>query len=345
MNSLQKATVDFKDKSFSSSVNQIYQTFDGKELYPTLEEKVAMLLYLITKNHSFSDGNKRIAAALFLYFLDKNNALFIDGKKIIDDYNIGSFIYWMIMTINRNAILELEEKVNSNKKIKTNLIKYQEDNGEETTLAGFLEEISLITDIDNYDNEADSVVLMTMHSAKGLEFPVVFVPGMEDGIFPSVQAIYDDCELQEERRLAYVAITRAKEELYLIKSKSRMIFGTTKHNRVSRFATEIPPEFVEETWTVLSPEKQAIVDNAKPKVSFMASAAAFNQPVISAAKNAAKKPAANISSGDTVRHPTFGKGVVLNALKVGNDTLLEIMFDNVGTKKLMANFGNLEKLS
>ena len=129
-----------------------------------------------------------------------------------------------------------------------------------------------------------------------------------------------------------------------IKSKSRMIFGTTKYNRISRFASEIPSEYIEETWPVLSPEKQAIVNNAKPKVSFMASAATFTQNPTPAKAAAVKSTGKNFSVGDTVKHGTFGKGVVLNATKVGNDTLLEIMFDTVGTKKLMANFGKLEKL-
>lgn len=262
--------------------------------------------------------------------------------------SLGELYSILVDTINYKEFLrkdkeDYEQRFEDVMELKTNLVKYSEDNGEEATLSGFLEEISLITDIDNYDEEADSVVLMTMHSAKGLEFPVVFIPGMEDGIFPGVQAIYDDQELQEERRLAYVAITRAKEELYLIKSKSRMIFGTTKYNRISRFAAEIPSEFIEETWPVLPPEKQAIVDNAKPKVSFMASAAAFT-PAAAAAKPAQKSQAKSFASGDTVKHPTFGRGVVLNATKVGNDMLLEIMFDTVGTKKLMANFGKLEKI-
>lgn len=293
------------------------------------------------------DALKKSAQKLmaFVEMIEKFSELAED-----DEISLGELYTIVVDTINYKAFLKKDKEDHEQRfedvmELKTNLVKYEEDNKDEATLAGFLEEISLITDIDNYDEEADSVVLMTMHSAKGLEFPVVFIPGMEDGIFPGVQAIYDDEELQEERRLAYVAITRAKEELYLVKSKSRMIFGTTKHNRVSRFASEIPSDFVEETWPVLSPEKQAIVDNARPKVSFMASAATFSQKPSVPAKPVSQGSSKNISTGDTVLHGTFGKGVVLNALKVGNDTLLEIAFETVGTKKLMANFGKLEKLS
>ncbi|TQI69127.1 UvrD-helicase domain-containing protein [Clostridium sp. KNHs216] len=125
-----------------------------------------------------------------------------------------------------------------------NLIKYEEDNGEEATLSGFLEEVSLLTDIDNFDGNFDSVVMMTIHSAKGLEFPVVFLPGFEEGIFPGMQAIYNPLEIEEERRLAYVAITRAKEELYVVNAESRMIFGSTSRNKPSRFVEEIPEELV-----------------------------------------------------------------------------------------------------
>lgn len=109
-------------------------------------------------------------------------------------------------------------------------------------LAGFLEEAALMTDVDNYDASADSVVMMTMHAAKGLEFPVVFLPGFEDGIFPGMQTIYQPEEMEEERRLCYVAITRAKEELYLLHANSRMLYGSTTRNRVSRFLQDIPEE-------------------------------------------------------------------------------------------------------
>ncbi|MFR0879588.1 MAG: ATP-dependent helicase [[Clostridium] leptum] len=126
---------------------------------------------------------------------------------------------------------EAETRIENINELASNLLKFQEENGEEATLSAFLEEVSLMTDIDNYDETADTVVMMTMHSAKGLEFPVVFLPGFEEGIFPGLQAIYDPNEIQEERRLCYVAITRAKESLYLLNADSRMLFGSTSRNR------------------------------------------------------------------------------------------------------------------
>lgn len=139
-----------------------------------------------------------------------------------------------------------EDREGNVHELASNIRRYEEENPE-STLADFLEEVSLITDIDNYDNEADSVVLMTIHSAKGLEFPVVFLPGMEENIFPGMASIYNPSEVEEERRLAYVAITRAKEELYIFNAESRMIFGMTSRNRLSRFAEEIPESLVEHT--------------------------------------------------------------------------------------------------
>lgn len=235
---------------------------------------------------------------------------------------------------------DYEQRYEDIEELKSNIVKYEEDDPDNASLYGFLEEISLITDIDNYDEDADCSVLMTLHSAKGLEFPVVFIPGMEDGIFPGVQAIYNEADMQEERRLAYVGITRAREELYLIKSKSRMLFGNTNHNRPSCFLTEIPLELLNETERVRVIERSEYADSAKPKERLLSSAKAFT--------SAAPKPksAADVSYavGDSVSHKAFGQGMIVSAQKMGNDTLLEIAFDKVGTKKLMANFAKLDKI-
>ena len=124
---------------------------------------------------------------------------------------------------------------------------YVDQNGEDATLAGFLEEVALISDLDSYDQDADSVTMMTIHSAKGLEFPYVFVVGMEDGVFPGDMARYNEEDMEEERRLCYVAITRAKKELYLSSSRSRLIFGQTRRNPPSTFLSEIDPDLLDET--------------------------------------------------------------------------------------------------
>ena len=228
-----------------------------------------------------------------------------------------------------------QDRLENIQELSSNLLRYSEDN-EEGDLNGFLEEVALMTDIDNYNEEADTVVLMTLHSAKGLEFPVVFIPGMERGIFPGIQSLDSASEMEEERRLAYVGITRAKERLYLTHARTRMLYGSTSHNAPSPFLEEIPEGLVEEKRKVtLSQQKPSVQRAAKPKKTFDHS---FGP--------AAPKPSAPAGSyrvGDTVGHKLFGTGVVLSAQPMGNDTLLEIAFEKAGTKKLMANFARLTK--
>lgn len=221
----------------------------------------------------------------------------------------------------------------------SNILKYEEDNGEEASLAGFLEDIALFTDIDNYDAQADTVVLMTLHSAKGLEFPVVFIPGMEDGIFPGMQSIMMEEELQEERRLAYVGITRAKEKLYLLRASERMIFGMTQRNRASRFVSEIPAQLVEETSSFVKPSAQK--GNAP---AYQNRTSGFSAHTSARGASAGHTSAQTLKAGDSVLHKAFGQGLITNAVPMGNDTMLEIAFESVGTKRIMANFAKLEKI-
>ena len=236
---------------------------------------------------------------------------------------------------------EAETRIENINELASNLLKFQEENGEEATLSAFLEEVSLMTDIDNYDETADTVVMMTMHSAKGLEFPVVFLPGFEEGIFPGLQAIYDPNEIQEERRLCYVAITRAKESLYLLNADSRMLFGSTSRNRPSRFSLEIPLDLINKTreqdWR--KPDlgtKMPVAETGLRRKSATA-AMHFGQVTPPARSGNVFK------TGDMVQHKTFGKGLVISATPMGNDVLLEIAFEQ-GTKKLMANFARLAKV-
>ena len=214
-------------------------------------------------------------------------------------------------------------------------IKYQEE-AQEPNLSDFLEDVALITDIDSYNEDDDSVVLMTLHSAKGLEFPVVFIPGMEEGIFPGNQSIYSQEDLEEERRLAYVGITRAKEKLYLVNAQQRMLYGTTSRNQASRFIREIPMSVTEDvsTNTYKIPASKIPVQTQSSR-----SAHSFGQ-----AGNTASKPTANYNVGDTVIHKSFGTGTILSLQPMGNDTLMEVAFDKAGTKKMMANFARLEKV-
>lgn len=239
-----------------------------------------------------------------------------------------------------------EDRAANVQELASNLRRFEEENPE-GTLSDFLEEVSLITDIDNYDNNADSVVLMTVHSAKGLEFPVVFLPGMEENIFPGMASVYVPSEVEEERRLAYVAITRAKEELYIFHAESRMIFGMTNRNRVSRFAEEIPETLVEHTRSrdySARPVSMPSFGGAKPfgeapKTKSVAEAGGFTpKPRVKPA------PAGTYRVGDTVLHKAFGTGLIVSATPMANDTLLEVAFDKVGTKKLFANFARLTKV-
>ena len=224
--------------------------------------------------------------------------------------------------------------------LKTTMEQYTEANGEDATLSGFLEEISLYTDVDKLEDDSDVVYMMTMHSAKGLEFPTVFVVGMEEGIFPGMRSMNSLEDMEEERRLAYVAITRAKEKLYISHAKQRMLFGSTNRNLISRFAKEIDSDYVERidsTMKMVDDDKDVIVQSV-PKYTLQSEIA--NRKVEQAKKNAT----ADFSVGERVKHNIFGEGTVLSVKKISNDAMLEIAFDSVGTKKLMANFAKITKI-
>ncbi len=230
-----------------------------------------------------------------------------------------------------------EDRANNIKELSSMFIKYQEES-EEPDLSAFLEDVALISDIDSYNEDEDSVVLMTLHSAKGLEFPVVFIPGMEEGIFPGAQCMFSEEELEEERRLAYVGITRAKEKLYLVNAQQRMLYGTTNRNMASRFLREIPITVTEDvstkTYKVPTASSSKITHTASSSIG----ARKFGQ-----AGNSAAKPTADYKVGDTVLHKSFGTGTILSLQPMGGDILMEIAFDKAGTKKMMANFARLEK--
>ncbi len=238
----------------------------------------------------------------------------------------------------------------------SNVIEYMKNN-EEPTLTGFLEETSLVADVDRYDESADAVVLMTIHSAKGLEFPVAIIPGLEEGIFPGLQSMNDPAELEEERRLAYVAITRAKKELFLFRSDRRLLYGRTQYNPVSRFVEDIPAELLEEKQK--KPEKASEYSwggySSGPKTYVSGGSSTNMRPVQKYGAPAqraavqktvpAKKPSVIFAPGDRVKHLAFGEGQVLSAKQMGSDIMYEVMFDNVGTKKLMATYAKLTKIN
>ncbi len=226
--------------------------------------------------------------------------------------------------------------------------KIYEESVDEPSLVEFLEDVALVSDVDKYDEEADAVVLMTIHSAKGLEFPIVFLPGMEENIFPSFQTIMGaEEEIEEERRLAYVAITRAKKQLYITHVRDRMLSGRTSSNKLSRFAEEIPAELVDREDEApgdaeLRQLRQRPVKQ-KPVNHFL-NETSKPSPALTALKPQAVKNQATFVSGDTVKHITFGIGTVLSVKPMGGDTLYEIAFEKAGTKKLMATYARLVKV-
>ncbi|AFM40241.1 ATP-dependent DNA helicase PcrA [Desulfosporosinus acidiphilus SJ4] len=228
-----------------------------------------------------------------------------------------------------------------------------ETEGEEEQIlggvSGFLEQVSLVADIDELDPAEESIALMTMHSAKGLEYPVVFVVGMEEGIFPSGRSFLDPSELEEERRLCYVAITRAREKLYLCNSEMRMLYGKTQYNPPSRFLEEIPSELMTDI-DPLDPPKLRL--NTSPK-SFQRQEGKpdrriplgsgswekdFGSPVVIKGGEAHHV-------GEKVEHVKFGRGIIVSIKGEGNQAELTIVFDGgIGIKKLLAEYAKLTKL-
>lgn len=257
--------------------------------------------------------------------------------------------------------LQGQTRLENIEELKTTMKRYEAET-EEPSLGGFLEEVALYTDLDSYDAGADAVTLMTMHAAKGLEFPVVFLPGMEEGLFPSTRAFADPEQLEEERRLAYVGITRAKEKLVLLTAKRRMLFGQTIYGRESRFICDIAPELCSREGRRPTPgapsaqrqsefeyenrsfgafgktAAQAAADSAQAGAGYGAGAAAAAKP--SPVVNAG----ADLAKGDRVMHRVFGSGTVISVKPMGGDHMLEVRFDKVGVKKIMATFARLQKI-
>ena len=261
--------------------------------------------------------------------------------------------------------IESRTRLENVRELLTSINGYMENAEGEPSLAGFLDEIALYTDLDNHDPDEDAVVMMTMHSAKGLEFPTVFVVGMEEGIFPGIRAIGEAEEMEEERRLCYVALTRAKERLYLTCAGQRMLFGRTSSNRPSRFAGEIPAELLEQSgrsyldpapagdgWeedfdqtpqvsTYREPYRQGGGAYGGERRSAYTPGRPQRDKARPMFQSAVSEPSAALpeyQKGDMLEHKAFGRGMVLSTQKVGGDTLLEIAFDGVGTKRLMLKF-------
>lgn len=237
--------------------------------------------------------------------------------------------------------------------LKSSIIEYEKQ--ENASLAGFLEEVSLFTDLDNFDSSDDNVTLMTVHSAKGLEFPIVFITGLEEGMFPSLRE-FDELEIEEERRLFYVATTRAKRELHMIYAHTRLLFGQTKYGKKSRFISEIPAGLVDEKGFEPQAWSKSFGDDSgmarMQNTSFggaqrtgnwsgeeirsrKKTTSAFSSSFTNVAQKSDSPATCNLSAGDRISHKAFKEGLVISANPVGGDVLLEIAFDSVGTKRLL----------
>ncbi|MCQ2435739.1 MAG: UvrD-helicase domain-containing protein [Clostridia bacterium] len=282
------------------------------------------------------------SASKLLQFVDVINSL----RNIKDSSPLHRLVEMTIEMTGYRAMLIADEENGESPERRENVdelistaVEY-EKNHEQPTLAGFLEEISLVADIDNYDETSDAVTLMTIHSAKGLEFPVVFIPGMEESIFPGSQAVMVPDELEEERRLAYVAITRARDRLYLLNARERLLYGHTLYNERSRFIGEIGKEYISD-------------ESLKQKQKFRAEFGEKTRRVAISDELLTRSSVGSsvgmthtvefFSAGDRVRHITFGAGTVMSALELGADVMYEIAFDDAGTKKLMATYAKLKK--
>ena len=225
-------------------------------------------------------------------------------------------------------------RIENIKELQSNAALLLEENPE-ATLPDFLEQVALVSDIDNYDSTTDRVSLMTIHAAKGLEFPYVYLVAAEDGIFPSMMSKNDPSEMEEERRLAYVAITRAKKRFTATHAKYRMLYGKTASNKLSEFIADIPEELLDKhsevsraKTPVTKPERHSFLKEQSEKMHSAMTAKTFE----------------NFEVGERVKHNIFGEGVVAAVISMGNDAMLTIDFDTRGQKKVMRNGAKLKKL-
>ncbi len=287
----------------------------------------------------YSYGPVEKSAAKFLQF----SSMIEELAKLLDEgMSLPDFYEELIRRTGYADMLKSKDteenrtRLENVHELKSSILAYME-NEPQPTLAGFLEEIALYTDIEEYNDGDDAIVMMTMHSSKGLEFPHVFIVGFEDGLFPGMRAIGDNEEMEEERRLCYVAITRAKKELTISYARQRMLYGRTAAAMPSRFMKELPQDQIERKGGYSQARSSCASPYYQSSTSFAAPPKKPSVPAYTSYSTPATK--ANfleLSKGDMVQHTAFGKGMVLSVMKLSGDALWEIAFDQIGTKKLMA---------
>ena len=313
-----------------------------------LAENQSLPMYLVLADAYHYPALEKSAAKLTAF-----SVLIEECAALLDSLPLPEFYDALVEKVGYAAMLEAHNDVESRtrlenvRELRSSLVGYVENHPEDASLHGFLEEIALYTDIEQYDAEADAVVMMTIHTAKGLEFPHVFLVGAEDGLFPSLRSIGEADDLEEERRLCYVAITRAKQTLTITHARQRMLYGRTTVNRLSRFVRDIPPELLDKPPKPArpAPEPRMVYDDLPfseartLREQGYSAYEGFRSPKPRYAPPVPTKPAApppEYRPGDTVLHNAFGRGMVLTVTKMGSDALLEVAFDEKGTKKLLA---------
>lgn len=311
-----------------------------------IAEEDGIDLLSVIRNCEEYDGLQRVSVKL------KAFADLIDGLAYAYNHDHVSISELYNMILERTGYIDYlkqdkdstESRIENVMELLSNIKKYEEEAQGTATLSGFLEEVSLLSDIDNYDENSDAVVLMTLHSAKGLEFNTVFLPGFEEGIFPGLQSFGSEEDIEEERRLAYVGITRSRERLYILNSDSRMIFGSTTHNKASRFLSEIPDELLEKTksrdWKDLAKGEETPRSAQELRAKSVLAARHFGS--IAGGSAAGSEAKQSYNEGDVVSHKVFGVGTVKTVMPMGGDALLTVTFGNE-EKRLMANMAHLEK--
>jgi DNA helicase-2/ATP-dependent DNA helicase PcrA len=301
-----------------------------------LAEAAELPLYqVVSDSASYAPLEKSVAKlGQFSRLIEDLAQLLVAGTPLPDFYEELMHRSGYIRMLEEKPTEENKTRLENVKELKSSILAYVE-NDPDPSLAGFLEEIALYTDLEEYNADDDAVVLMTIHSAKGLEFPHVFLVGFEDGLFPGMRAIGDREEMEEERRLCYVAITRAKQCLTISHARSRMLYGRTAAAMASRFLREIPAD--------LTVKKGGFQSAGQRGTSFdSGSTTRYAQPTVApkpsylSASPTPKTAMLDLNRGDMVSHSAFGTGLVLSVMKMGGDALLEIAFDKYGTKKLMA---------
>ena len=301
------------------------KAMDTAERLATAEGKG--LYHVISDPYSYGPMEKTAGKFMqFVVLIEELAQLLEDGMELPEFYEQVMLRTGYITMLESKPTEENKTRLENIRELKSSINNYVQ-NADVPTLAGFLEEIALYTDIEEYTDGDNAVVMMTMHSAKGLEFPHVFLVGLEDGLFPGTRAIGDAEEMEEERRLCYVAITRAMKQLTICYARQRMLYGRTSAAMPSRFLKEIPEAVVRKTGGYRQAQGYGGYP-ARPVTSFRTAPASFQMK--------SERPVLDLNKGDMVQHTAFGRGMVLSVLKFDSDAIWEIAFDNVGTKKMMA---------